>query len=206
MAKLATEHQYEYTVKFMDVPLETAIRRNFARSDKFPVDPETIKRQYKMYLTLVGFECYTPPGEGFPSAVLCDLDGTVAVPTNRSFYDFDERVCRTRPRANVIACVKHLAASHDAVVVFISGRSAACELATRQWIDIHVAPNAYELLMRPLNDHSKDSLLKLKLFDEHVRRRFNVVAVFDDRPCVVRTWQDLKIPIVFNVCLDYLEF
>ncbi|AFY62855.1 polynucleotide kinase/ligase [Samia ricini nucleopolyhedrovirus] len=204
--KLATEHQYEYTVKFMDVPLETAIRRNFARSDKFPVDPETIKRQYKMYLTLVGFECYTPPGEGFPSAVLCDLDGTVAVPTNRSFYDFDERVLQDAPRANVIACVKHLAASHDAVVVFISGRSAACELATRQWIDIHVAPNAYELFMRPLNDHSKDSLLKLKLFDEHVRRRFNVVAVFDDRPCVVRTWQDLKIPTVFNVCLDYLEF
>ncbi|ALR71593.1 polynucleotide kinase/ligase [Anticarsia gemmatalis multiple nucleopolyhedrovirus] len=204
--QLAAKHQYEYKTQFMNVSLETALERNFSRSDKFPVNPEIVKRQYKKFLSLIGFERYTPPGDKFPNAVLCDLDGTVALPTNRSFYDFDERVFEDAPRTDVIACVQHLANVHNAVVVFMTGRSIVCEPSTRRWIDAHVKLDSYNLFMRPLGDHCKDSLLKLTLFNKYVRGQFNVVAVFDDRPCVVRTWQDLQIPNVFNVCRDYLEF
>ncbi|AGA16237.1 pnk/pnl protein [Thysanoplusia orichalcea nucleopolyhedrovirus] len=204
--KLAVTHDYKFDTRIINVSLETALERNYKRSDKFPLNPETIKKQYKKFLGISNFEYYVPLGDKFPNAVLCDLDGTVALPTNRSFYDFDNRVAQDEARLDVISCVKHLADCHNAIIVFMSGRSVVCKQPTQNWIEKYFNINSYKLFMRPLNDTCKDYLLKLKLFNDNVQNKFNIVAVFDDRPCVVRMWQDLKIPTVFNVCTDYLEF
>nr|AEY76189.1 polynucleotide kinase/polynucleotide ligase [Autographa californica multiple nucleopolyhedrovirus]AEY76192.1 polynucleotide kinase/polynucleotide ligase [Autographa californica multiple nucleopolyhedrovirus]AEY76202.1 polynucleotide kinase/polynucleotide ligase [Autographa californica multiple nucleopolyhedrovirus] len=204
--KMAATHNYHFLTRLMDVSLETALERNYKRSDKFPLNPETIKKQYKKFLKVNNFEYYVPVGDKFPRAVLCDLDGTVALPTNRSFYDFDNRVAQDEARLDVITCVKYLANCHDAIIVFMSGRSVICEQPTRNWIEKYFDIKSYKLFMRLSDDTCKDYLLKLKLFNDYIRGKYNVIAVFDDRPCVVRMWQDLKIPTVFNVCRDYLEF
>ncbi|ACQ57263.1 Ac86-like protein [Bombyx mandarina nucleopolyhedrovirus] len=56
--------------------------------------------------------------------------------------------------------------------------------------------------MRPSNDTCKDYLLKV--FNDCMRDKYNVMAVFDDRPCVVCMYQDTY--SVFNVCRNYLKF
>lgn len=42
--------------------------------------------------------------------------------------------------------------------------------------------------MRFLDDICKDYLLKLKLFNNYIRGKYNVIVVFDDRLCVVCMW------------------
>ena len=45
--------------------------------------------------------------------------------------------------------------------------------------------------MRPEGDFRKDAVVKLELFDEHVREHFDVKGVVDDRDAVVAMWRSL---------------
>jgi hypothetical protein len=48
-----------------------------------------------------------------------------------------------------------------------------------------------ELHMRRHGDTRRDDVVKLELFNDHVRHRFNVIAVFEDRDRLVRLWRRL---------------
>lgn len=46
--------------------------------------------------------------------------------------------------------------------------------------------------MRKDGDTRRDSIVKRELFEEHVKGKFNVVAILDDRPQVIREcWREL---------------
>ena len=52
-----------------------------------------------------------------------------------------------------------------------------------------------DLLMRPAGDYCKDSLVKAELFDKHVRHRYHVQGVIDDRLQVCRMWYSMGLPL-----------
>ena len=60
--------------------------------------------------------------------------------------------------------------------------------------------------MRKENDNRKDSIVKEEIFWNSVAPDYNVKAVFDDRPQVVRLWHDLKIENVICVGEPFIEF
>lgn len=45
--------------------------------------------------------------------------------------------------------------------------------------------------MRPAGDMRKDTEVKLEMFNAHIRGKFNVEAIFDDRPQILRLWREL---------------
>lgn len=177
------------------VPLETCLARNAKRDDKFPVPEEAIRFMHARFLdgkpplqvSLIRPVHSYVPRPDLPRAVIVDVDGTVALKGDRSPYD-EDRVSEDLPNLPVIATVKALCAAGYAVI-FVSGRSRDCEQATREWLLEHTGIEPL-LFMRASKDRRQDAVVKLELFDEHIRDHYNVVLVLDDRDSVVRLWRD----------------
>jgi hypothetical protein len=128
-----------------------------------------------------------------PSAVLVDVDGTVALRGDRSPYD-ESRVHLDTPNRPVIAAVRALHAAGQRIV-FCSGRTDGCRAATERWLGEHVAV-AYEgLHMRRAGDRRKDWVVKSELYREHIEPRYDVLLVLDDRDQVVRAWRGLGLTV-----------
>lgn len=185
---------------FTGVPLEVCIERDAARAE--PVGEEAIRSMHARYLAgkrgrldlpvAEPASVYEPPGDR-PSAILVDLDGTVALMGDRSPYDVT-RVHLDRPNEPVIAAVRAMhAAGHT--IVYCSGRTDDGRAATEAWLDKHVGVPYAELYMRKTGDSRKDSVVKREIFARHIAEQFRVIAVFDDRNQVVRMWRELGLTV-----------
>lgn len=136
-------------------------------------------------------EKYTAP-QNAPSAIIVDLDGTLAWMNGRGPFDW-HLVGTDIPNRDVIDIVGAVSQMVDRVV-FMSGRNKVCRVATLVWLNEHVIPELYaphELYMRADGDFRQDAIVKTELFDTHVRHRFDVRAVFDDRQQVVDLWRSM---------------
>lgn len=189
-----------YDVEFRDfeVGLMEALDRNAERDNPIP---ESVIDRYWSDFTDKGklrpplaFESRTPeryvPDESLPTAYIVDVDGTLAhIPDGgRSPYDYT-RVHEDVPDEAVVRLVNDLSdLGHEVLVM--SGRDRRCARQTVDWLD--QVPVFWDVLhMRDEGDTRKDATVKLELFNEHVRDRYNVLGVFDDRKQVVNMWRDL---------------
>ncbi|MFE7778227.1 AAA family ATPase [Streptomyces sp. NPDC057445] len=127
-----------------------------------------------------------------PSAVMCDIDGTLAMRGNRGPYDFtrcDEDLLNVAVRG---ALRSFRRADGDAVVL-LSGRGEEHRELTEAWLRRHEVPYD-ELWMRAAGDGRRDDVVKAELFDRHVRHRFAVRVSLDDRDRVVAIWRRMGLP------------
>ena len=184
-----------------DVPLETCLARNAARTDKEPVPEDRVRDMHARYVAGRAYPLPLPeepqeaartaapyaPKPGTPRAVLVDIDGTVALRGTRSPFD-ETLVNEDRPNAAVIETVRALSKA-GYLIVFLSGRTDACRQETGRWLLDHVNVPFHRLLMRASGDMRKDSVVKRELFDRHVRDAYDVACVLDDRDQVVRMWR-----------------
>lgn len=121
-----------------------------------------------------------------PDAIVVDIDGTLAHMNGRGPYDL-HRVGEDRLDVEVRQVVRW-AVDEGWQVILLSGREDSVYLETTNWLRDHDVM-ADELYMRPADDKRKDSIVKAELFDTHVRDRFNVRFVLDDRNQVVEMWR-----------------
>jgi hypothetical protein len=142
----------------------------------------------------------TPAGEMYvpnlnlPKAIVVDVDGTVAKMKGRSPYEWN-RVGEDAPVADVIEIISALRRS-GVKLVFLSGRDGSCRLETQAWFDKFI-PVPYDgFYMRPAGNNEKDSVVKLRLFDSHIRDFYNVISVFDDRDQVVEMWRSIGLTVM----------
>lgn len=207
LLKLAASAKAEVEIKDLtDVSLTTCIHRDEKRYDgansRSCVGKSVIMDMHERYIkgksyplpvpelasqALLGVEPYVVP-EGKPKAILVDIDGTVALMGDRNPYD-ESRVGQDEPNQPVIDLVQTLVYTGH-YPIFMSGRSAFCMGDTLAWLDAHGFSN-YELHMRNVSDARKDAVVKLELFNEHVRDFFDVRLVLDDRDQVVELWRSL---------------
>lgn len=123
-----------------------------------------------------------------PTAVLVDVDGTLATRvTDRSPYDW-QRVGEDAPVAAVIAAVRALHAAGHTILV-LSGRDEECRRQTESWLTHHLDVPYEYLLMRRARDNRRDDLVKRELYERFVRKHYDVLFVLDDRDQVVRMWR-----------------
>jgi len=185
---------------FTGVPVDVCVERDAARAN--PVGEDVIRSMYARYLAgkrrgvelpqPVEAAVYVPP-QGKPSAILVDIDGTVAAMSDRSPYDMT-RVHLDTPNEPVIAAVRALqAAGHT--IIFCSGRTDDGRAATEAWLQQHVGVPHAGLFMRATGDQRKDSVVKREIFEKQLRDHWRILAVFDDRNQVVRMWRELGLPV-----------
>lgn len=198
--------------QFLDLTVEECIARDEARqmTGGNSVGEAVIRKMYDRHLASgrppvpVATPAATPePGAhhyagtpGKPEAVLVDLDGTVALNTGgRSFFDYT-RVGEDTVNEPIADLVSMLDA--DGIqIVFMSGRDSRCRAETIQWLkDNGLIPGddpdyQLRLFMRAEGDNRQDALVKLELFDRHIRDHYDVQFVLDDRDQVVKAWRSI---------------
>ena len=135
---------------------------------------------------------------------ICDIDGTLAHNNgHRSFYDESKVLNDTAlPTCTVIDSL----IATGATIVFFSGRTEECRKDTHEWLYENLYNIAHvELFMRPIGDQRSDEMLKEEMYNKYIKNKYNVLAVFDDRPKVVRMWWKLGL-FVFNCHQSNKEF
>lgn len=198
LRELAAKHGALFEViDFTHVGLNECIERDRRRQNY--VGEAVIRKMYDDYLRP---KPPSPPARdpALPDAVVVDLDGTLARMTNRGPFEWD-KVYNDEPRMEVLAVVKSLANSNRYSVIAMSGRDECCRTATVYWLVEKANLPVIKLLMRPANDSRRDSIVKRELYEQHIKGKFNVVAIFDDRPQVItECWQSLGFTDrIFNV-------
>lgn len=128
-------------------------------------------------------------------AIIVDIDGTVATSTGRGMFEW-HRVAEDIPNTPIVTVVKALLASGH-TILFVSGRMEQCRDLTENWLKAHVTEDhPFRLFMRPDGDYKSDSELKPEIYHLHIRPRYNVQLIIDDRASVVKTWREMGFTVM----------
>lgn len=176
----------EFEVKFFDVPLMECIERDSKRGEK-SVGSKVIYSMYEKYLM--------PKRPVFnvdiPDCYIFDIDGTLAKTDGRSPYDYS-KVITDKPNTDIVNLFKILAngSGGDDTLIIVSGRDSVCMPDTIKWLEMHgIVPDA--LYMRGQGDTRNDAIIKKEIYETHIKGKYNVLGVFDDRNRVVDLWRSL---------------
>ena len=189
-------------VDFMHVDIDTCIERDLQRANS--VGERVIRRMWSQYLTwhADNLKDKVIQNENLPKAILCDMDGTLALLNGRSPYNAstsDEDLLN-EPIAEIVKRFQE--GGHE--IIFLTGREERYRDPSVRFIEKHLGADfPYELIMRPDNDMRKDSIIKRELLELFILPRFYVDFVLDDRNQVVDMWRGLGF-----TCLqvDYGDF
>jgi predicted kinase len=189
---------------FTDVPIEECLRRDAARENA--VGEDVIRRLHGNHVKAAknGWRLTdewmndTPPVEPYvpdtdlQSAILVDIDGTLAIKGDRGPYDF-ARCGEDLLNESVKRGIESFKRAHADRIILLSGRGEEYREQTEAWLDKHLV-RYDELWMRPAGDTRRDDIVKAELFDAHLRHRFNVRVSLDDRDRVVALWRRMGLP------------
>lgn len=210
--------------KMFYIELEDAIERDSKREGKAKVGEEVIKKwwkdsggkQFKFSKGRVEIfnqhngnlaQTVEAPAwdDSLPTAVLCDLDGTLALIHGRSPYDASDCDIKDLPNWPVIHTIlAHHAAGRQ--IIFCSGREDKYRPETIRFIEKYcrtynprfvedpmetsqTEPIQYQLFMRKTDDFRKDAIIKEEIYQNEIENKYNVLCVLDDRNQVVEFWR-----------------
>lgn len=189
-------------VKF-DTPLVECLERNKKRNNAVP--ERIIWDMYYRYILpeKVKNNVYRP---NLPNAILVDVDGTVAIHNERNAFEYHKCLSDT-PNERVIDIVRELAVKNFVIVV--TGRENVhypvgenyeypdVLTYTQKWLEKHQVPYD-EIYIRNEGDYRPDYVVKKEMWENHIKDRFNILGVFDDRLQVIVMWRELGLQ-VFDV-------
>jgi predicted kinase len=171
---------------FTDVPYDVCVERDLKRLNS--VGERVIKEMYRNHLSAHS-DTKIEWMDNLPMAIICDLDGTIALMSNRDPYDAStcEQDELNKPVAEIIRpYLKH----HQ--VIFVSGRKEQDREPTLRWLQKHFTDlDDAMLLMRANEDNRDDRITKKEIYETHIKDKYNILFVLDDRQKVVEMWRDL---------------
>lgn len=200
LATRLRELGYEVDFKHFEVSYEDAVKRD--KNRRHSVGHEVIYDQLTRKNASWGRARSPKFVEGNNKAILVDIDGTLAHMKGRSPYEWD-KVDQDIVDPHVRDIV-NMYKDKGYTVIVLSGRDRVCRDLTIKWLQDNDVKFDF-LFMRALDDQRKDYVVKEELYFDNVDGAYNVEAVFDDRPQVVRLWLELGFK-VFAVGNPYLEF
>jgi predicted kinase len=177
--------------KEMETSLEESLARDEVREKK--VGRDVILKMYRTHILKdERGPHYQPQDDTLPPAILCDLDGTLAIIHDRS--PFDGQRCETDLLNEPIAEIVKNYAAMGVKVILMSGRDETARRPTINWLTYNNIPY-HALYMRATGDARKDSIVKKELFEAHVKQHYFIKFVLDDRNQVVDLWRlELGLP------------
>lgn len=183
-------HNDEVTVeiKEMEATVGECIARDAGRERQ--VGEQVIRKMHRQHME--ARDLYCEQDRSLPKAILCDLDGTLALLNGRNPFDATDcdKDVLNGPVAHILATYKQAGYA----ILLLSGRQDKHRDATLRFLEQHGI--AYDMLqMRITGDDRKDAIVKKQLFEETIRDKYYIEFVLDDRNQVVDMWRDeLKLP------------
>lgn len=208
--RIAQKHNAEVEVRFFDTPVEECIARDAKREGRHQVGEQVIRKMQKI-IEGASFKVENPltqeaplsiePYEedpNLPWIIICDMDGTLANMCDRSPYDWKGCIndYLNPPVADVLEKYStwNEVGPDEIKVLIVSGRDGVCRPETEKWLESHgIAYDA--LLMRPEGDNRKDNIVKLEIFNNEIRGKYNILFIMDDRNQVVEMWRSLGLTV-----------
>lgn len=176
---------FEVIDMMKEVSYEECLKRNNERENRVPNGViENMAMQYG----------YVP----FLRIVVCDIDGTVADCSHRQHHvakspkdwkAFFAEMDKDTPRTDIHEAAKEAAKEAGAQLVFVSARPEDHREVTEQWLREHGMTSYSHLLMRRKGDKRPDTDVKGDIYQRYLKQ-YDIVRVFDDRPAVIRMWQE----------------
>lgn len=133
-------------------------------------------------------------------AYIFDLDGTLAIKhESRDIYDASKAYLDypNKPVTDILNTLAFSDCTADRVggevTIYCTARHEQDRAATVAWLEVHTPydPEHGDLLLMRQSKGRADWKEKLDLYNEHVRGKYNVLGVFDDRNQVVQLWREL---------------
>lgn len=186
-----TGEEVKIEIKDIDTSLEVCLARDAKREKQ--VGKKVIMRMYKQHMLRdERGPHYQVQDKTFPPAIICDLDGTLAILNGRS--PFDTEACEfdllNEPIVELVKTYQQLGNA----LILMSGREEKARPATEKWLARH-GISYKALYMRNTGDQRKDAVVKKELFNLHVHGKYYVRFVLDDRDQVVDLWRlELGLP------------
>ncbi len=123
------------------------------------------------------------------SAIICDIDGTLAQMGDRSPYDWKKVGIDTVNQA--VADVVEAMRNDHKVIIFLSGRDGSALEATIKWLEKYSLSTSKDYLyLRKAGDNRKDTIIKKELYEKYIKGKFSVLFVLDDRDQMVKMWRE----------------
>ncbi|MGB0522329.1 MAG: AAA family ATPase [Flammeovirgaceae bacterium] len=181
-----TGHEVAIEVKLIDTPLEECIQRDLKRMAS--VGERVIREAHKKYfLKREGRgPFYAEQDETLPKAIICDLDGTLAILKRNPF---DASTCEEDELNQPVYDVVKSYHEKGYRVILVSGRMDTYKPQTLTWLEKYQIPYD-ELIMRREKDMRKDAAIKREIFETHIKPNYFVAFVLDDRNQVVDMWRN----------------
>jgi predicted kinase len=189
--RFAEGFKAEFEVKDFDVPLAECLQRNRNRPNQVP--DKVIIDMYSKYV--LPNKSKVLNNYDYPPAVVCDLDGTLAMHVNRGPFEFD-RCYEDSVNGSVLSCIRAMMQRADRII-FVSGREDSCRKETQRWLyhKCGFNDNEYLLYMRPTGDNRKDSLVKEEIYKRDILPEYYVRFVLDDRQQVVDALREMGLQV-----------
>ena len=148
-------------------------------------------------------------------AIIVDVDGTLADMRGvRTPFEWD-KVSEDRPHQDVINLVKDLASLGEFhfqdddengyreksvfkkkyKIIITTGRDGVCEEDTKKWLEHYKVPYD-DFYIRKAGDFRKDNIIKSEIYMDHIRPKYDVKFVIDDRDQVVEMWRSLGLRVL----------
>ena len=182
-------------IDFTNVGTEECIKRDLKRQKS--VGERVIRTMYNQFLRPPILE--VKYNSKLPDCIICDLDGTLCGLNGRNPYNAS--TCENDlPNENLIKLIKRYISDYDTYtdrlhLIFLSGREDKYKPQTERWLTKYITIHYDKLFMRFTDDLRKDSIVKEEFYRNHIKGKYNVVAVFDDRLQVCQMWHRLGLPL-----------
>lgn len=194
--KLAEEYRYKIEVKPFYVSIEEAIERDECRTK--PVSKEVIER-FAKFAELPKEIPVNPVFKDYENwkeeAIIIDLDGTLAFSYNRRWiYDWS-KIYRDEINIPLAKIIYRLCTSsiQRTKIIIVSGREDKWIEESKEWIDNNLWWYD-EIYFRKTGDKRNDAVVKEEIYRENIEKKYNILAVFDDRDRVIDMWRRIWLP------------
>lgn len=131
-------------------------------------------------------------------AIICDIDGTLAHMQGRDPYDYD-KVDTDVVDKTIKNILRVFYGNGNYAILIVSGREDACKHETVGWLSKNYVMYD-ELFMRKHGDYRPDEVIKKEIYDKHIKDKYDVEFVLDDRNKVVKMWREIGLK-----CLQVAE-
>lgn len=131
--------------------------------------------------------------------IICDLDGTlcniddrkhfVSGTDKKSWEKFFANIPGDTLREDIAEAVRWFA-DKGYKIVYLTGRPENYKSQTLAWLEKNGMDFNFSLIMRKKDDKRPDTDVKREMLNKYFKNRDQIYGVIDDRPCVVRMWQE----------------